>query len=134
MCISHSISPLQLAMLPVMQRESSYIGGKPLREAYQINKLVDEDKVTPEQASEASRQEIDQMIATIFSLEFSQNYFRPWEIKEKTMGQKAEDILVELLNRFPWFHLRHATEQEDHIKKLIWPYELRAMITRCRYS
>lgn len=101
-----------------MHPESSPIGGEPLRQAYKINRLVDEEKISVREASEASRTEIDEMIAKLFDKQFTQNYFRPWETGEKTMGQKAEDLLVELLNHLPWLHVRHASDREDHVQKI----------------
>lgn len=88
------------------------------RQAYKINKLVDEEIITAEQASAASAEEIEETINALFSKDFSQNYNKPWEFHEKTMGQRAEDVLVELVNRFPFFRIRHETEQKDHEHKV----------------
>lgn len=101
-----------------MRPEGMPIGGEPLRQAHKINRLVDEGLVTTTEASEASRREIDQMVEKLFDKQFSQNFFRPWETREKSMGQKAEDLLIDLLNRFPWFHVRHASDREDQLRKM----------------
>lgn len=89
-----------------------------LRQAYKIDHLVDEGEISATEASEASAAEIDRMVEQLFDRQFTQNFFRPWETRDKSMGQKAEDILVELLNKLPWLHVRHATDREDHLQKI----------------
>jgi hypothetical protein len=99
------------------EREYQPIWDQSVNDAHKINKLVNEGEVTTTEASEASWEEIDAMIAKIFDKKFSQNYFRPWEMREKTLGQKAEDLLIEILNHFPWFHARHGSDREDAVRK-----------------
>ena len=100
-----------------MPPESPYLSDERLNQAYKIDHLVNEGKISSTEASEASRREIDEMVATIFDKHFSQNYFQPWEMQKKTLGQKAEDILVDMLNLFPWFQVRHGTDREDAVRK-----------------
>lgn len=88
-----------------------------IREAYKVNLLVDEGAVSTAEASEASRQEIKTMVEQLFDKQYTQNFFRPWEMKEKSMGQKAENLLVELLDQLPFLHVRHASERDDHLQK-----------------
>lgn len=94
-----------------------FINPDTYREAYKINKLVDEHKVSSSEASQATRQDIADMVTKIFDRQFSQNYHNPAEMRAKTMGQKAEDILVNLLNFIPIFHARHGTDREDAVNK-----------------
>ena len=101
-----------------MNPEYRPVGGGPLREAHKINYLVDQGKISSIEAFEASRQEIDNMIETMFDDQYTQHFWAPWEMREKSMGQKAEDLLVELLNLFPWIHARHATDREDYVQKI----------------
>jgi hypothetical protein len=100
-----------------MNPERSPIGGETLRQAHKVDYLVDTGKITTTEASEASRREIDEMIEKIFNKNFTQNFYKPWEMRDKTMGQKAEDLLIELLNRFTHLHVNHGSERDDAQRK-----------------
>lgn len=105
-------------MLGNMPSESSFIGGEPLRQAHKIDYLVDTGKISTTEASEASRREIDEMITKVFNKNFTQNFYKPWKMSEKSMGQKAEDVLIELLNRFTHLHANHGSERDDAQRKV----------------
>lgn len=94
-----------------------------LRLAHKVNRLVDEGKVTPEEASDAEAAELERMVTELFDPAYTQNYFRPAEMQEKDEGQQAEDVLVDILNdpklyREPIFRVRHGTQEEDQREKI----------------
>lgn len=87
-------------------------------EAHQMHELVKRGEVKPEQASEANEEEFDAMLQELFDKKYTQNLYRPREIHEKAPGQRAEDILIEIINRHPFFHARHGTQREDQEEKI----------------
>lgn len=79
-----------------------------------MNKLVDEEWVSAEDAGAMSKEEFDTAVHKIFNTYYSQNFYHPQEISDRTEGQFAEDLVIEELNKLNIFTAEHTAPEEDH--------------------
>lgn len=89
-----------------------------LRLAHKINALVSKGSITSEQAATADPEELDRMVEKLFDPNLHQNWYRPEAIVEKEPGQRAENVIVELLNSHPLFKASHGTQEMDQREKI----------------
>ncbi len=84
------------------------------REAYKMNKLVSEGIVSSKQASEMSADTFDETIEQEFDRRFWQRYHQPNRIEPKSEGQRAEDVIIDVLNESQiGFRVEHAPAALD---------------------
>lgn len=69
------------------------------RQAHQMNKLIEEQRVSTFEASDFSREEFDQTLKEDFEPDYWQDYHHPERTEKKRPGQKAEKLAVDVISR-----------------------------------
>ncbi len=89
-----------------------------LRLAHKIDALVDARRITKEQAASADPAELDRMVEKLFEPDLHQNWYHPESIVNKEPSQRAENVIVELLNSHPLFKANHGSQEADQRDKI----------------
>ncbi len=80
-----------------------------------MNRLVDEELVSPQHASGMTEEEFNRALEDLFDRKFEQHFYHPEQMQEKSHGQRAEVLLVDFLGELDLgFRARLAPDAFDH--------------------